>query len=130
MFLGSYRPSFDQTTRRIALPIKIRDYLATREIILSSGYEKCIFGFDPNTWKKESEKQLVSPITERRARNIRRFLFSSAKSVRFDSQGRFIVPIDLLEYAQIERPVIIGAGDHFEIWDEQEWNNVQKGLRV
>ena len=122
MFLGSFRPSFDLNSRRIALPKKIREYLATNEIILSFGFEKCIFGFDTQAWQKQSEKQLDRPITDRTSRDIRRFFFATAEHIRLDDQGRFVIPSGLLEYAEVKSPIIIGAGDHFEIWDEVNWN--------
>ena len=121
MFLGSYRPSFDLNSRRIALPKKIREYLKTNEIILSFGFEKCIFGFDTQTWQEQSEKQLGRPITDRVSRDIRRFFFATAEHIRLDDQGRFVIPGQLLEYAEVKNPIIIGAGDHFEIWNEATW---------
>ena len=121
MFLGSYIPSFNLNSRRLALPKKIRDYLATSEIILSIGFEKCLFGFDTKNWQAESKKQLVLPITQRRSRDLRRIFFASATSIKLDDQGRFVIPSDLLEYAKIKRPIIIGAGDHFEIWERRTW---------
>lgn len=121
MFLGSYVPSFDINSRRIALPKKIRDYLATAEIILSYGFEKCLFGFEPKTWEIEAKKQLELPLTDKRPRDIRRFIFSSATLVALDDQGRFVIPSTYLEYASLKKPVIIGAGDHFEIWEETSW---------
>src|SRR3989344_3750252 len=121
MFLGSYEPSFDLLTRRIALPKKIRDYLATSEVILSFGFEKCIFGFDVKAWEEEAKKQLDLPLTERYPRDIRRFIFSSAAAIKLDDQGRFVIPVNYLEYADIKKPIVIGAGDHFEIWDETTW---------
>ncbi|OGD88588.1 hypothetical protein A3D04_01130 [Candidatus Curtissbacteria bacterium RIFCSPHIGHO2_02_FULL_40_16b] len=121
MFLGSYIPSFNLNSRRLALPKKIRDYLATSEIILSIGFEKCLFGFDTKNWQAESKKQLVLPITQRRSRDLRRIFFASATPIKLDDQGRFVIPSDLLEYAKIKRPIIIGAGDHFEIWERRTW---------
>jgi len=121
MFLGSYIPSFDLNARRLALPKKIRDYLATGEIILSVGFEKCLFGFDTKSWQAESEKQLALPIAHRRSRDLRRFFFASATTIKLDDQGRFVIPGSLLKYAKIKRPIIIGAGDHFEIWEIEAW---------
>jgi len=130
MFLGSYIPSFDKHLRRIALPKKIRDYLATSEVILSFGFEKCLFGFDTKNWQEESEKQLALPLTERHSRNIRRFVFANATVIKLDDQGRFVIPGNYLEYAQITRPVVIGAGDHFEIWEESNWKKELKRLEA
>lgn len=128
MFLGSYKTSFDLKTRRVALPKKIRDHLATSEIILSYGFDRCIFGFDTESWQKESERQLDAPITDRNSRDIRRFFFSSAILVRLDGQGRFVVPGDLQNWAQIKSPVIVGAGDHFEIWEERLWEDQKRRI--
>ncbi len=121
MFLGSYVTSFDLNSRRIALPKKIRDYLATSEIILSFGFEKCIFGFDVHSWNKEAQKQIDEPLTQKQPRTLRRFFFSSAIVIRLDDQGRFVIPANYLEYAHIKKPIVIGAGDHFEIWEEKLW---------
>jgi MraZ protein len=126
MFLGSYKPSFDSKSRRIALPKKIRDYLETNEVVLSFGFEKCIFGYAFKAWEKESKKQLEAPITDTKARDIRRFLFSAAERLTLDDQGRFVIPLHLLEYAQIKEPVVIGSGDHFEIWESHNWQ-IHKG---
>lgn len=128
MFLGSYVPSFDLNSRRIALPKKIRDYLATSEVILSFGFEKCLFGFDVKSWEKEAEKQLAQPLTDKRPRDLRRFIFASATRHTLDDQGRFVIPNAYLQYAGLQKPIIIGAGDHFEIWEEKLWEREQKKL--
>lgn len=129
MFLGSYTPSFNKLSRRIALPKKLRDQLSTNEIILSYGFEKCIFGFDIKAWEKESAKQLSESITTRGARDIRRFFFSAAQFVKFDDQGRFVIPSNLYQYSQIKNPIIAGCGDHFEIWDKVKWQEYQSQLQ-
>jgi len=121
MFLGSYIPSFDLSSRRLALPKKIREYLATSEIILSPGFEKCLFGFDSKNWARQSQDQLNTPLTEGRARRLRRIFFARATNIKLDDQGRFVIPGNLLSYAQIKEPIVIGAGDHFEIWDQKYW---------
>jgi MraZ protein len=128
MFLGSYRPSFDAKTRRFALPKKIRLELENDEVVLSFGFDACVFGFDPNSWEAEAKKRLDEPITSKSARNTRRFLFSSAQYLVLDNQGRFILPDDLCKFAKIIKPVVIGAGDHFEIWDDHVWMREKKKL--
>jgi len=128
MFLGSYRPSFDAKSRRFALPKKIRSKLKNDQVILSYGFDVCIFGFDPKSWESEAKKQLETPIVSKSGRNTRRFLFSSAQHLVLDNQGRFILPDNLCQFAKIIKPVVIGAGDHFEIWDENIWVREKKKL--
>lgn len=122
MFLGSYKPSFDPKSRRIALPKKIRENLTKDETILSFGFEKCIFGYSMPTWQEESEKRIGEPLTDRKSRDVRRLFFSGAEHITLDNQGRFVLPDALCQYAALTTPIIVGAGDHFEIWDEKNWN--------
>jgi len=73
-------------------------------------------------WEKSAKKQIEIPITEKRGRKIRRYLFSGTMVSNYDSQGRVVIPQPLVDYADLEDPtVIIGAGDHFEIWNKNKW---------
>lgn len=128
MFLGEYRGKFSGKGR-VILPKKLRDEIQGNEIILSRGFEGCIWGFDQKIWKTEAEKQLEISATEERARYLRRYLFSGSESVELDSQGRFVIPSALLDYASVkEEVVIIGTGDHFEIWNNSNWKKHLKEI--
>ncbi|MCL5783793.1 MAG: division/cell wall cluster transcriptional repressor MraZ [Patescibacteria group bacterium] len=129
MFLGEYHTKFTGHNR-IVLPKKFRSELKGKnEIILSRGFEGCIWGFSPEDWEKEANKQMEIPVTEKEARDLRRYLFSAAESVKLDEQGRFIIPGTLLVYANLkDNVVLIGAGDHFEIWNEKSWKNLITNL--
>ena len=121
MFLGEYRTKFTGKGR-VILPHKFRQELKSREVILSRGFENCIWGFDLTDFEAEAKKQLEISATEERARYMRRYLFSGSESVELDAQGRIIIPSALLDFASVKKEVvIIGAGDHFEIWDVKRW---------
>lgn len=122
MFLGEHYTNFTGQGR-VVLPKKFRQEVGEEKtIILSRGFEKCIWGFALKEWEKEAEKQLQVPITDPVARDLRRYLFSAAQSFDLDDQGRFIIPKTLLDYANLKEGVaIIGTGDHFEIWDSETW---------
>ncbi len=121
MFLGEYQTRFSGRGR-IILPRKFRQELKSKEVILSRGFEKCIWGFDLKDFEDEARKQLEISATEERARYMRRYLFSGSESVELDAQGRIIIPSTLLDFASVKATVaIIGAGDHFEIWDAKVW---------
>jgi len=121
MFLGEYQTKFSGKGR-IILPRKIRQELTSGGVILSRGFENCIFGYDLKDFEEEARKQLEISATEEQARYLRRYLFSGSESVDIDAQGRIIVPINLIDFARVEEEVtIIGAGDHFEIWNLKLW---------
>ncbi len=132
MFLGTYLTHFSGR-RRVILPKKFREETRQKGLVLTKGLDGCIFGFDKNSWDTEAKKQLEIPIVEEKGRTLRRFIFSEAEVVGFDKQGRFVIPNGLILFAKIKANVlIIGAGDHFEIWDPKKWKeyktSAQKGL--
>jgi MraZ protein len=121
LFLGEYDHALDERGR-ITLPRKIREELDARELILTRGFDTCIFGFDRASWEREAGKHLETPVTDIQARSLRRYLFSGAQKADIDKLGRILLPAQLKEYASISRNVVvIGAGDHFEIWDTKRW---------
>ncbi len=121
LFLGEYDHSLDERGR-ITLPRKIRSEIEEKEIVLSRGFDTCIFGFDKERWELEAEKQITASVTEEKGRQLRRYFFSAAEKVEIDKLGRILLPAQLKEYASIQTEVVvIGAGDHFEIWDHSVW---------
>ena len=129
MFLGQYSPLFQKGVSRLSLPKKLRQGLSANEVILSQGFDQCIFGYDKVGWEIESAKHLESPISDEKSRQIRRYLFGFAQIIPIDSQGRVVIPQDLKSYAGIdEEVVVVGAGDHFEIWNQKKWEATQKEL--
>ena len=128
MFLGEYKGKFTGQGR-VILPKKLREGISGDEIILSKGFEGCIWGFDKKVWEKEAEKQLEVSAVEEKARLLRRYLFASVATVELDEQGRFVIPSSLLDYASLTKEVvIIGAGDHFEVWNIEQWVKQLKRL--
>lgn len=121
MFLGEFQQNITEGAR-LALPKKIREKIGGKLVVLAKGFEKCIFGYRQEDWELESQKQLEVPISDAKIRNLKRYMYSGASEVSLDGQGRFILPPNLKSYAGIlEKVTVIGAGDHFEIWDGEAW---------
>lgn len=127
MFLGTYHPKL-MGKGRIALPKKIRAELKTKKIVLTIGFENCIFGFNEKDWEKIVKPELLRPLfSDEEGRNLRRKMCMEAMVVKLGAQGRFIIPERMKEYAGIKNEVtLIGAGDHFEIWDPSSWQKYQE----
>ena len=126
MFLGEYKHNLTKGNR-LALPSKVRNEIETSEIVLARGFEACILGYQKSTWEEISKTELTKPVSEMEARKIRRQLFSGAILIEIDQQGRVVVPKNLLGYAKIkDEAMVIGAGDHFEIWDSLTWKNYKE----
>ncbi|MFA6453521.1 MAG: division/cell wall cluster transcriptional repressor MraZ [Microgenomates group bacterium] len=123
--MGEYQTKFSGQGR-IILPKKFRKELSGfKEIVLSRGFEGCIWGYSVPDFAKEAERQLAISPTEEGARHLRRYLFSGAEETILDEQGRFVIPKALIDYAGLATEVVlIGTGDHFEIWDPQKWSDL------
>lgn len=129
MFLGTYEPNLMERGR-IALPKKIREELGGKRLVLTIGFEACIFGFTEKMWEEVTRPELERPLfSDKEGRDLRRKLFADAVSIELDSQGRCVLPPRILEFAGIKNEVLItGEGDHFEIWDKKKWEEYRAGL--
>lgn len=122
MFLGEYQPNITEGSR-IALPKKLREQVRGDDLILSKGFEKCIFVYDKEDWVSEAQKQVENPISDAKTRDLKRYMYAGASESTIDSQGRIVLPASLLSYAEInKKTAVVGAGDHVEIWDLDNWN--------
>jgi len=108
----------------------MRQQVRGEEMVLSKGFEACLFGYDKNQWEQIAQKQLEdSSVVNINDRDLRRYLFSGAAVVALDAQGRFVIPPALLEYIGVDDGVaIVGAGDHFEIWKPGIWEKKMREI--
>ncbi|HUS59871.1 MAG TPA: division/cell wall cluster transcriptional repressor MraZ [Nevskiaceae bacterium] len=121
MLLGTYQPTLIDKNR-LALPSKLRREIKGNQLILSVGMEDCIFGFEEEKWEQVTAADLSRPISDGQGRMLRRKLCTNAERVTLDSQGRFVVPEAMMKYAGVtDKLTLIGAGDHFEIWNKTVW---------
>lgn len=126
VFFGEYFVSFS-APGRIVLPKKLRELLKGNIFVLAKGFDTCLAGYDKEDWETRAQELLHVPLLERENLEKRRFLFSSAAYLEIDDQGRFVIPRNLMQYAGLnEKVLIIGTGDHFEIWEEKRWEKYMK----
>jgi MraZ protein len=62
------------------------------------------------------------PLSDKNARNFVRFFLAGATECEIDKQGRFLIPGNLRQSANLEKDaIIIGVGTRLEIWDRETW---------
>ena len=120
LLLGNYQHTLDDKNR-IRLPAKFREKLGN-EYILMPGTDGCI-----SLYSADAEELFIKAVTELgefsayNAETIRS-LSEMAATVEADSQGRFMLPSELLELAHIDKDVrIIGVMNRVEIWSEERY---------
>ena len=122
VFFGEYQINFSGSGR-LLLPKKVRELLKGNTFILTKGFGNCLSGYDKDDWEKRATELLNPSLLQPTDMDNRRYIFSSLVYLEIDDQGRFVVPKNLLEYSQLrDKAVIIGVGDHFEIWDMLKWS--------
>lgn len=124
MLIGTYRHSLD-TKKRMRLPSKLKAELGS-SLVITKGLNQNLYIFSSADFETlYSKLKSVALFDEEAQRPVRKFL-SSAFDVSEDSQGRFLLPTELCNYAGLSKDiVIVGAGSRLEIWSEENWNKVE-----
>jgi len=125
MLIGQYLSKLTDKNR-LAVPKKIRDEVGDK-FIVAKWYEECLVLVSTDTWQDLVNrlvglgKIIISPV-----RDIDRFIMASAFEINLDSQGRFVLPEELIKYANVEGEVVfIGLGDRVEIWALDLWRKLE-----
>lgn len=97
---------------------------------MTIGFEEGVFGFTEKKWEETISSELNKPLfSDKEGRDLRRKMCAEAVNIELDAQGRFVMPARMLNFCNLtNEAVIIGAGDHFEIWDVDKWKEYRKGL--
>ena len=121
MLMGKYPHSIDAKNRLI-IPSKLKEQLGSKITIIKDA-DKSLCAYSEEEWASYVEKLNSRPKSE--ARQIARFLYSNAIEVQPDSQGRVLIPQNMLDYAGITKNVVtVGCGRYAEIWAEDRWNEL------
>ena len=124
-FVGEYRHSLD-SKNRLFIPAKYRDMLGD-SFYITRKMEKCLAIYSESEWIKLTDK--LNTLPDSVVGSIKQFLYSKTISVSPDSQGRVVLPPELLTYAGIEKnTVIIGVGDHLQIWSDNLWQEKENAI--
>jgi len=111
-----------------AFPKNFREELGSN-LIITKSIDKCLLVVSEKNWETLLEGTKGQPFLDKATRELQRFLFGSATTVKLDDQGRFILPIYLREYAQINESIVfIGVQRYVEIWDQKMWEIHQESI--
>lgn len=127
MFMGEFTHAIDDKGR-LTIPAKFREELAYGAVI-TRGYDKYLILYSAEAFKRViTRAENLSP-TNPEHRALLRLTFSGASEAVPDRQGRILVAPYLREYAGIETDcVIVGVGQHIEIWSREGWAAQLNGL--
>lgn len=144
-FTGEYECKLD-AKGRLVLPARIKSNLpesSRHELVIGRGFETCLVVYPEVEFKKIYNKIAGLSEFNREYRKLQRNFFRGMSVVELDGNGRFLIPKSVLEYAHLEKDVIVvGMGTRIELWkpdlyaeelypdQESLSSNVQKFLDI
>lgn len=125
MFFGLYEHSIDEKNR-LMVPRKMRDEAGVKLFIMK-GYDGALSIYKANAFEKLVAETESLPFNMRNSRDYVRAMLASACEIDVDRQGRIQIPTTLMNKYNITRDVvIIGVGDHFEVWSKSAYEEYEK----
>lgn len=121
MLMGEFHHNIDDKAR-LVMPSKFREELG-ESFVITRGLDGCLFVYSNVEWQKLVEKLKNLPFTKKDARSFLRFFLSGATNCTLDKQGRMIIPIPLVNYANLNKEcLVIGMNDRLEIWSREKFD--------
>jgi|TARA_B100000497_G_scaffold73378_1_gene82301 MraZ protein len=132
-FTGQYSFNID-SKNRINIPAPLRKQFSNKDkktFVVTRGIDSCAWIYPITEWKKiQSELQQLSSLSKTNRIFLRNHL-RHANILKYDSQGRFVLPQSLIEYASIKKDItIIGVLNKIEIWNTKLLNEIDKSDNV
>jgi len=123
-FVGEYEHTLD-AKNRVFMPARFREQLGESFFVTRKMNKNCLAVYTTEAMDKIAD--LINGFPDSEVSEIKEFLFSKSVQATPDSNGRIVLPQQILDYASIERDVvIIGAGDHIQIWSAALWREAEK----
>ncbi len=119
-FVGEFNHTLD-AKNRIFIPAKFREHLGEAFYITRKMNKTCLAVYSEEEMTRLADK--LNELPDSDVADIKEFLFSKTILATPDANGRVVLLPAMLSYAGIEKnAVIIGAGNHLQIWSEDAWN--------
>jgi MraZ protein len=128
----AFRGHFDHTLdakNRLSIPTRFRTAFSSGTVLAKTP-EPCVAIWTPETNDAIIERALagLNPMGAE-YRKASRFFQGNSFEVDLDASGRVTLPSALLAHAAIEKEVVVvGVGDHLEVWARQRWQEEQEAL--
>ena len=123
-FLGEYEATLD-SKGRFLVPAGFKKQLPENEevsFVLNRGFEKCLSLYTSSGWDPIFSELSKLNDFDPKVRQFKRYFLNGATQVNPDSAGRLLLPKNLMEYAGLEKDIVlVSAIDKIEIWDKTKY---------
>ncbi|NBC06619.1 MAG: division/cell wall cluster transcriptional repressor MraZ [Bacteroidetes bacterium] len=122
--LGEYECKID-AKGRMRMPSGLIAQLGDADalsFVINRGFEQCLMIYPEAVWDRITNEINQLNLYNKKNRAFVRYFYRGAQKVTMDSADRILVSKRLLEYAGIEREVVLSAyHDRIEIWAADQY---------
>jgi MraZ protein len=134
IFRGTFEHALD-AKHRLTVPSKFRAALAEGAVLakaseIEPGSPRCVSIWTAEGYEEFTGRVLagLNPLSPK-ARDLKRFFFNNSFDVELDSANRLMIPATLMEYAALDKTVVVaGSGECIELWDRDAYNAYHDGV--
>jgi MraZ protein len=124
MFRGAAKVTLD-VKGRMVLPTRVREVLAKagdHQLVATVDRDQCVLVYPLRHWQKLQDDLLNLPNLHSEVRWLQRLMVGYATDLDIDAHGRVLIPGELREFTGLQRDaLLLGQGNHLELWDESAW---------
>ena len=125
--LGEYECKID-AKGRMRMPSGLIGQLgegAAHNFVINRGFEQCLMLYPEPVWDRITNEINQLNLYNKKNRDFVRYFYRGAQKVAMDSADRILVSKRLLEYAGIDKDVILLAySDRIEIWAADQYEHL------
>jgi len=124
-FTGEYRIKVD-SKGRMKIPKALLDQINVEEAFtINRGFEKHLMLYPKDVWERKTKEINRLNIYNTKHRQAIRYFYRGATSLNVDAADRILLPKSLIEYAQIEKEIVLFAyQEQIEIWAAKIYDQV------
>ena len=126
--IGEYECKLDGKSR-LLFPAALKKQIPAIEeeyrFVLNRGFEQCLTLHTREVWNTIIEDVNLLNDYVQKNRELKRYFYRGATELLLDSANRLLLPKPLLEYAGIERDMVLFAySNKIEIWDSKKYKTL------
>ncbi len=122
--IGEYECRLDDKSR-IILPSALKKQISPEahdKFVINRGFEGCLVLYPQNVWDETTAKMSRLNLFVKDHRQFVRAFNNGATPLALDNQNRLLLPKPLLDFASIDREIILFAySDRIEVWNKKTY---------
>ncbi len=100
------------------------------KVYIMKGFEGSLSLYNEERYQKLVEEFSRLSFNQSKVRDYLRLQFASTYEMEVDKLGRVQIPTALLTKYNISKEVLVlGIGDHIEVWDKAKYEEYENGIR-